>query len=302
MHWTKHGRLVAEGPSAEWARSHLMVPIVVPGATGRVQLYFSARDEHGRAHIGRGELAFPGGPVVFEGGPLLAPGELGAFDDSGVIGSCLVRDGDRVLLYYIGWRRGVSVPFYTRIGCAVSEDAGLSFRRVSRGPIIPSDDVDPLFTTSPWVIREEGRWRMWYASCVRWEQRADGPRHVYHVRYAESEDGLSWRRDGHACIDFAAPEEYAIARPCVVRDGDLYRMWYSVRGHRYRIGYAESEDGILWERRDDVLGLEPSPSGWDSEMVEYPFVLDRDGTRYLLYNGNGYGATGIGLASLVEDT
>src|SRR5581483_7236869 len=107
-------------------------------------------------------------------------------------------------------------------------DGGLTFRRASRGPLIPSDDVDPFFTTSPWVIREDGRWRMWYASCVRWEQRPDGPRHVYHVRYAESDDGLSWRRDGRVAIDFAAPEEYAIARPCVVKDDDRYRMWYSV--------------------------------------------------------------------------
>ena len=28
-------------------------------------------------------------------------------------------------------------------------------------------------------------------------------------------------------------------------------------------------------------------------MVEYPFVFDHRGSRYMLYNGNGYGATGI---------
>ena len=73
-------------------------------------------------------------------------------------------------------------------------------------------------------------------------------------------------------------------------------MWYSVRGSRYVIGYAESADGLRWTRRDDAHGLLPSPDGWDSEMVEYPYVFDHAGTRYMLYNGNGYGRTGVGLA------
>jgi hypothetical protein len=31
-------------------------------------------------------------------------------------------------------------------------------------------------------------------------------------------------------------------------------------------------------------------------MVEYPWVIEDRGTRFLLYNGNGYGRTGVGLA------
>jgi hypothetical protein len=31
-------------------------------------------------------------------------------------------------------------------------------------------------------------------------------------------------------------------------------------------------------------------------MIEYPFVFDHQGSRYLLYNGNNYGETGVGLA------
>ena len=73
-------------------------------------------------------------------------------------------------------------------------------------------------------------------------------------------------------------------------------MWFPVRGDAYRIGYAESADGIAWERHDRAGGLEPSGDGWDSEMVEYPSVFDDGGRRYMLFNGNGYGKTGVGLA------
>jgi hypothetical protein len=75
-------------------------------------------------------------------------------------------------------------------------------------------------------------------------------------------------------------------------------MWYSYRGKRYRIGYAESSDGLHWIRKDNETGIHVSRSGWDSKMIEYPFVFDHQGSRYLLYNGNDYGKTGIGLALL----
>ena len=78
-------------------------------------------------------------------------------------------------------------------------------------------------------------------------------------------------------------------------------MWYSCRGDRYRIGYAESADGRRWERQDHRAGIDVTPGDWDGEMVCYPCVFDAPDGRYMLYNGNGYGATGIGLAVLEQD-
>jgi hypothetical protein len=141
---------------------------------------------------------------------------------------------------------------------------------------------------------------MWYLSCIGWDIVSGKPRHRYHIKYAESKDGIHWQREGIVCIDFASPDEYAISRPSVIKDGDRYKMWYSYRGEHYRIGYAESDDGINWRRMDDVHGLEVSPQGWDSEMVEYPYIFDHYGTRYMLYNGNGYGKSGFGCAVFID--
>ena len=46
------------------------------------------------------------------------------------------------------------------------------------------------------------------------------------------------------------------------------------------------------------MGMDVSPNGWDSEMICYPYVFDHGRNRYMLYNGNGYGKTGFGLAVL----
>ena len=160
------------------------------------------------------------------------------------------------------------------------------------------DRHDPFLTTSPWVLLDNGRWRMWYASGTGWQPAEGRPRHSYHLRYAESDDGVTWRRTGRVCIDFADEGEYAIARPCVIKTESGYLLWYSRRGDTYRIGYAESVDGLVWERKDADVGIDVSRAGWDSEMIEYPCVFDHGGSRFMLYNGNGYGATGIGLARL----
>jgi hypothetical protein len=82
----------------------------------------------------------------------------------------------------------------------------------------------------------------------------------------------------------------------VVKADDGYRMWFAARGERYRIGYAESGDGIEWSRDDSRAGIDPGPDDWDSEMACYPYVLRHREHEYMLYNGNGYGATGIGYA------
>jgi hypothetical protein len=72
-------------------------------------------------------------------------------------------------------------------------------------------------------------------------------------------------------------------------------MWFAVRGERYVIRCAESADGRRWHRTD-AAGLDPGTEPWEDGMVAYPWIFDGDGMRYMLYNGNDYGRTGVGLA------
>lgn len=296
MPWRRLG-LVYSGPEhLPWARSHAALPTAHRTADGRLEVLFSARDERKRSRIGRLEVDESRWAVTgVSDAPLLDLGPLGAFDDAGVTSSWTVSHAGRVYHYYTGWTVGVSVPFYFYIGLAIFDERG-TLTRVSPGPVLERSAVDPYLTASPCVLVENGVWRMWYVSGQRWEMIDGTPRHYYHIRYAESSDGVSWRRTGRVCIDFASPDEYAIARPSVVRGANGYHMWYCCRGRAYRIGYAESADGLTWVRRDEQGGLSPSSSGWDSEMTAYPYVFDRGGRRHMLYNGNAYGRTGFGVA------
>lgn len=296
--WTKLGVVLAPDARVPWMATHAALPTPVARHQG-LDLYVSGRNSDGCGQIGRCRVDLAAGRpavTVESREPLVAIGPLGAFDDRGATVSSVVEHGGRTYLHYTGWTLGVTVPFYLFAGLAVSEDGGATFEKVSRAPILERTPADPFMTASGAVLVENGVWRMWYVSCTGWRIIGGVPRHDYHIKYAESADGISWRRDNRVCIDYASPDEYAIARPWVVRDDDRYRMWYSYRGAAYRIGYAESHDGLTWERLDARTGIDVSPEGWDSEMIAYPAVIRAAGREWMFYNGNGYGRTGIGCA------
>jgi len=296
--WRKLGVLFdPQGRDNTWFVSHAALPVLWKLDERSLRVYFSGRDADNRAQIGYFDFD-PASHSVTEicSSPVIPCGELGTFDDRGATSSCIVEFQGSLFQYYTGWNLGVTVPFYYGIGLAISEDGGNTFRRASAAPVLGRNPYDPHLCASPSILVENGLWRMWYVSGVRWVIENGRPKHFYHIKYAESANGIEWRPTGRVCIDFKSSNEYAIARPSVLYDAGRYRMWFCSRGAKYRIGYAESHNGLDWKRCDENAGIEPSDSGWDSDELAYPFVRRVGGELWMLYNGNGYGKTGIGLA------
>jgi hypothetical protein len=281
--------------------SHAANPVAEYLGEDRFRLNFSCRDAESRSHIGFIELDLkPPFPILrIAEQPLLGPGEIGAFDDSGVSLSCIRLVDGKKYLYYLGWNLGVTVPWRNSIGLAIYDDATQVFVRHSQAPLLDRNDVDPFSVSYPFVLQDAGIYRMWYGSNLRWGRQQKDMAHL--IKYAESGDAIHWKREGVIALQFRDDGEYAMSRPYVLKESGIYKMWYSYRGPSYRIGYAESRDGVQWQRMDDVVGIDVSDSGWDSEMIEYPFVFDHAGRRYMFYNGNGYGRSGVGLAVLADD-
>lgn len=294
-HWRKFGLLIEPDRSQWWSRTHAMVPTPQALGNGLFKVYYSGRDDSNRSHIGWAAVDLSSTPRIVgrSAGPVLSPGDLGCFDDNGVTPSCVVEREDGVYLYYLGWNPGSTVRMHLFGGLAISRDKGETFERWSRAPILERCPSDPFLNTAPWVIREKDHWRIYYVSGVGWVHR-DLPRYL--IKTGTSADGCTWRRDGTVCIDFANADEVALARPYVVKEDGRYRMWFSHKGPEYRMGYAESDDGVTWRRDDTGCALAPSPDGFDSVMVEYAAVVRHAGRRFLFYNGNNYGFDGIGLA------
>jgi hypothetical protein len=303
MRWRKLGRIFKTAGQEPWMQSHASMPFAEALGGNILRIWFTPRDAQNRSHLAwlEVDIAAPQDVKQLALRPTLAPGPEGAFDDNGAMGSWLVRHGGERRHYYIGWTQSGADPFHVAIGLATASDDGTDFSRRGPGPVLDRSAADPVMVSTPCVLQERGRWRMWYLSVIGWPDKTQPPH--YDLRHAVSRDGLSWTPDPTPCIAVSHPGECAIARPSVIRDKDRWRMWYSYRGmdFPYRIGYAESHDGVSWVRRDEMAGIATSDSGWDDAMIAYPFVFDHAGGRYMLYAGNGYGREGMGLAILEQD-
>jgi predicted GH43/DUF377 family glycosyl hydrolase len=272
-----------------------MVPTPEKITKSIYKIYYSGRDMENRSHIGFAilDLSEPIRVLEYANEPIVSPGDLGCFDDNGVTPSCVIDINGAKYLYYIGWNPGSTVRVHLFGGLAISRDGGKTFNRWSRAPVVERSRTDPFLNTAPWVVPYKDQYRMYYVSGTGW-QNQDLPR--YNIKIGFSDDGKEWQREGHVCIDFADASENALARPYVIFEEGVWKMWFAHKGEAYRLGYAESEDGLVWERNDECVGLTVSKGGFDSEMVEYAAVLKHNGRRYMFYNGNNYGHDGIGLA------
>lgn len=302
--WKKLGQIYA--PKAVGRHPKLIshaanpLPVLLDGDVYRV--FFSGRDERNRSSVGAVDIDIVQRKIITDHHlPFFAHGKEGSFFADGVsIGNCYDVNGVRYMLF-MGWQAPAGGQWRGDIGrLIVTPEVTLELDSVS--PLMGSDATDPISLSYPWVLPRQGNgFDMWYGSTRTWNAGNDEMLHV--IQHASSHDGHLWQRKGLA-VPYTLGLAQAFSRPTVVtEEGGRLEMWFSFRsgtGSKYRIGYAVSRNGQDWILDLDNAGITVSASGWDSEMIEYPFVFDHAGSRYMLYNGNGFGKTGFGLAVLDE--
>ncbi|MBY7734771.1 MULTISPECIES: glycoside hydrolase family protein [Francisella] len=309
MKWQKKGLIYAPKGEYSWNQSHASVPTVYKVNENILRVYFATRDTKNMTNISYIEVNAdnPNQILYIHDKPVIVPGNAGMFDDCGAMPSHVIDVGDEVWMYYLGWNVRNTIAYHNSIGLAISQDGGVTFKKLSEGPLFDRNYIEPYYSAVPYILRENGIWKMWYLSNTKWVEYEGKSEPFYHIKYAESHNGIDWKREGRVAIDYKDEAECGIVRACVLKDGNLYKMWYAHRNlhnyrtdksSSYRIGYAESFNGIDWNRKDNEVGIDVSDVGWDSEMIEYPFVYDHNGKRYMFYNGNTFGKTGFGYAIL----
>ena len=274
------------------------LPILLDGDVYRV--FFSGRDAENRSSVGAVDIDIVSRKIIQEHNtPFFENGLEGSFFADGVsIGNCYQVDGQDYMLF-MGWQTPKGGHWRGDIGRLIVKP-DLTLELDNDSPFMAIDRVDPLSLSYPWVTEnEDDGFSMWYGSTKTWDAGNGEMLHV--INFASSADGHDWTRESLA-VPYELGIAQAFSRPTVARDEQGgYEMWFSYRsgtGEKYRIGYAEGKDGKAWRLALNEVGIDVSADGWDSEMIEYPFVFDHKAQRYMLYNGNGYGKTGFGLAML----
>ena len=302
MSWQKLGLVFQPKNDLAWGVSHATAPTAIQLKSGIWRVFFANRDSDNRSHVGWFDIDLddPLKGVVSIDAPLLCPGPVGSFDGNGVYTTGVVKLGnDRIRLYNVGWNPGHCSPlFYAAIGVAESGDMGETIDWRCNAPIMDRSEFDPMSVTGPWVLLENGRFRMWYVSGLGWIKTPEGLKSKYHIKYAESDDGLIWNRRGIVSIDFVNECEMNIARPTVLFNGANYETWFSYStGSGYKIGYGCSKDGISFKRKKlETEIINPGDYCFESDAVCHPMIVEHKGKRFAFYNGNQFGMDGIALA------
>lgn len=303
MKWQKQGLIYVAQGEYPWAKSHAMLPTPDLISDEILRVYLTYCDEHGIGRVGYTDLAAhaPSTILAISSKPILDIGLPGTFDENGVLQTSIVTlpNGDKYL-YYVGFELGHKIRYRLLTGLAISRDGGETFARFKKTPILERSNEELYFRCGSFVMLDNGLFRLWYVAGSEWTFLQGKEVPIYTIRYLESYDGIHWGDEGHTCIDIQFPNEHGFGRPYVVKADYGYQMFYSIRtiDKGYRLGYAESKDGITWERKDDQLNLDVSSQGWDSETICYAAITSYQQETLLFYNGNYFGQSGFGYARL----
>jgi predicted GH43/DUF377 family glycosyl hydrolase len=302
MKWKKLGRKYSCLPIDDYLISLASNPLAIQLRDGIFRIFFSGRNIENKSSVGYFDYDIVRMKVIS-----ICDKSIFTFSDSnsfyshGVSIGSLYEVKNIKYILFMGWKINKGEHWKGHIG-RLKLSKNLNHSELDPPSVfIGIYNEDPISLSHPWVIKDDNIYKMWYGSTICWTSENGEMIHV--IKYATSPDGISWQKQGLA-NPYEIGKVQVFSRPTVIKYKNKYLMWYSYRsgnGTPYRIGYAESLDKINWVRKNEEVGIDVSSSGRDSEMICYSYVFEYNGNLYMLYNGNGYGKTGIGLAILEQD-
>lgn len=279
--------------------THAANPLAIPLEKDIYRVFFSGRDIENRSSIGAVDIDIVKQKIIcFHKEPFFEYGKENSFYSHGVSIGNYFNINDNLYIPFMGWQVPKNQHWLGEIGL-LHLNQNFELHLNDEKPFLSFNEVDPISLSYPFILKENSNFfKMWYGSTITWD--AGNNEMIHTINYAESSDGKKWDRKG-VSVPYEIGKAQAFSKPSVIKLYDQYHMWFSYRsgtGEKYRIGYAYSDDGIIFHINLEKSGIDISNEGWDSEMIAYPYVFEHNENIYMLYNGNGYGKTGFGLAIL----
>jgi hypothetical protein len=306
MQWQKHGLVyqAEQYANLHWRANSALTPQPFRLDEKTIRVFCGFRDQQGVSRIGFVDVdgREPQKVIRVSDSPVLDVGRDGCFDDNGLIMGDVVRAGDEVYLFYVGFQLIKKAKFMAFSGVAVSHDNAATFTKLSESPIIDRAPEQAFIGAIHTARYENGIWRLWFAQGDGWQLIDGVPYPQYHIRYVEAENLLDIPRLSKECVRCNFPD-YRIGRPKVYRRADGQYIMLATKGAvdgKYFPEVFVSSDGIEWRWCEEGLGIDLSQTGWDSETLCYPALISGDDRTWMFYNGNRMGYSGFGLASTTD--
>lgn len=226
--------------------------------------------------------------------PVITYGTFGNWDNNRRLGA-VIKVNDTLKMWFVATN---NMPFESHLGYAWSMD-GISWS-IYPEPVLSTGqegDWDNYVVFESSVIYDGNQYYMWYGGFD------DNDYNPPKIGYATSADGINWVKDieNNPVLEGGIEGSYLqdwVCFPNVLQNDGVFEMWFS--GHvndHYRIGFAQSEDGIEWDYITDypVLDIGANET-WEDKQVCRPSVIIDDNQYKMWYSGYDGSRYKIGLA------
>lgn len=172
-----------------------------------------------------------------------------------------------------------------KIGLAWTDDESLMEWHRLEQPVLSWEDGNSWEKGGLYkgcLIEHDGQYYMFYNA-------KDDDKWIWHeqIGVAVSGDMINWHRIGDRPVIKNTDgkwDSYFCADPCVVKDGDIWIMfYYGYDGKNAREGIAFSKDLIHWEKSEEPILDHGKKGEIDCTHAHKPCVISRDGCLYHFY-------------------
>ena len=172
--------------SQEWL-THAMAPTAIE-LDNFVRVFVGGWDANGISRIFSIDLDKdnPLSVVSVNSVAALSLGEEGCFDENGVFPGHVFREGNIIWMHYTGFQLGAKVPHYNFGGLAFSNDAGVSFRRLFRAPLLDRSDEGLTVRAGASTLRTGSKYSTVYSAGSKWVTTGGKLRPCYGVYLIDS--------------------------------------------------------------------------------------------------------------------
>lgn len=276
-----------------WMQSHCAAPLPYKISDDKMRIYFSSRDCHNKLRVASVIYSLSQNNVShISAEPILDIGQEGFFDSNAIYPAEILKFDKKIFLYYTGRSAGINRTYYASLGLAISNDNGKSFKKYSNAPIMERSHYDPWMIGPCAIVKYNNIFVMLYTSGYMFDSSKNTS--SYDIKYATSDDGINWKRNGLVCIPLAK-DVSNIAAPSIIQLNGIFHMWFCYyQSSRYKVGYAKSRNLRNWK-------ICYNYQYFDGIEAAYPKAIVVKDNVFIFYSSGKYGADGINLCKISSD-
>ena len=264
-----------------------------------IEIYAGLRGSNGISHPYKLEASLndPLKIVDYSRESILELGEIGSFDEHGIVPTYIQDFGKTQYLHYAGYQKSKSAPFLIFSGKAVSNNYGKSWDKLSNTPYLDRNNSNTCFRVIHTIVNFEGKDFYFFGGGSTWVRIEKRLVPMYDIKLLIREKNSSPKSVEKTVIPLNGLRR--IGRPNIYTRKRGFGMFLSTQSFegQYRIAHTFSHDLLNWESDLVPVNIKNLPISC-SEMTAYPNILMGEAVSYLFFNGNKMGLDGIHVATI----